>query len=84
MGDRVETRPLMKRFTEIRMRDRDELLRRARKLAVSGEFSRWYEVEFHLRYKDRLPKARDLFEDRSIRSEIDDICARAQNQGTPK
>lgn len=66
------------------MGDRDELLRRARKLAVSGAFSRWYEVEFHLRYKDRLPNARDLFEDRSIRSEIDDICARAQSQGTPK
>lgn len=67
MGDRAENRLLMKRFTEIHMRDRDELLRRARKLAVSGEFSRWYEIEFHLRYNDRLPRARDLFEDRSIR-----------------
>lgn len=66
------------------MRDRDELLRRARRLAASGAFSRWYEIEFHLRYNDRLPKARDLFEDRSIRSEIDDICARAQKQGMPK
>lgn len=60
-------------------------LRRARKLAVSGAFSRWYEVEFHLRYTDRLPKPRDLFEGRSIRSEIDEnLRARAQNQGTPK
>ena len=70
----------MKRFTEIHMRERSRLLRRARKLAASGNFSRWYEVEFHLRYKDRLPKARDLFEDRSVRSEIDQICARKQSQ----
>lgn len=50
-----------------------------RQLAGSGEFSYWYEIAFHLRHTEGLPQMLIVFEDRSLRSEIDEICADAQN-----
>ena len=49
--------------------------RRARELAASGKFKGWLDIEFELRYREGLPKARDWLDRRAVRDELDRLCS---------
>jgi hypothetical protein len=55
----------------------EEIIREAYRLADSGKFSGWHQIEMDLR-NDGLSEARSLLDHRDIRSELNERCAAAQ------
>ncbi len=47
-------------------------------MAHSGEYSGWAEIEQELRINEKIPEARQMFEDPFIRAEIDRLCEAAR------
>ncbi len=51
---------------------------RVYEMAHSGEYSGWAEIEQELRINEKIPEARQMFEDPFIRAEIDRLCEAAR------
>lgn len=51
---------------------------RVYKMAHSGNYPGWAEIEQELRFKDKIAEAREMFEDPFIRAEIDSLCGKAR------
>jgi hypothetical protein len=47
-------------------------------MAHSGDYPGWIEIEWQLRFKDKIAEAREMFEDPFIRAEIDRLCDEAR------
>jgi hypothetical protein len=43
-------------------------------MARSVNYPGWAEIEWELRFKEKVPEALEMFEDRFIRDDIDRIC----------
>ncbi|QBR71288.1 hypothetical protein CU048_08330 [Beijerinckiaceae bacterium] len=52
--------------------------RRARSLAVTGQFSDWRAIEAHLQIRDNLIEASEELDDSLLREELDASCHQAQ------
>ena len=50
----------------------------ARKLAKSGQFSNWLEIEHQLRFEEYCPEARHVIDNELTREELDRICKEAR------
>lgn len=51
---------------------------RVYEMAHSGNYPGWTEIEWELRFKDKIAEAREMFEDPFIRAEIDRLCREAK------
>ena len=61
-------------------RERDERMwALARKLAQTGEYSGWWEIEVELRTQG-YSRARQLLDDKRTRDGLDRMCAEAQKE----
>ncbi len=47
-------------------------------MAHSGKYPGWSEIEWELRFKEKIAEAREMFEDPFIRAEIDRLCGEAR------
>jgi hypothetical protein len=56
---------------------KEHVLKRAEELARSGDFTDWILIEHKLR-SEGFPEARQLIDDRHIRSELTRMCAEAK------
>lgn len=48
--------------------------RRCYELARTGKFSKWIDIEFHLRFEEDLPEARQELDKPYLRKQLDEIC----------
>ncbi len=63
----------------MRKKDREAYLRRrARELALSGNYTRWIQIEFVLRFEEHYPEARRGLDNSYVRCELDQLCAEAR------
>jgi len=51
---------------------------RAYEMAHSGNYPGWAEIEWELRFKEKIAEAREMLEDPFIRAEIDRLCSEAR------
>lgn len=56
------------------------IVRRARELAETGNFSRWLSIEHHIRSKEGLQEARSVLDDQWLRKELDRLCDEAKRR----
>ncbi len=66
----------MRRFVPSMKRNRrGYVIRRARELAKTGKYPEWSAIAFELRFVEGIKEARNWLADRSIRDELDSVCA---------
>lgn len=57
---------------------REYILRRAKELAKTGNFSGWLSIEHYIRSKEGLQEARSVLDNQWLRKELDRLCSKAK------
>ena len=52
----------------------------AHKLAKSGKFLNWLQIEHHLRFEEYCPEARHVLDHELTREELDRLCKEARKK----